>query len=138
MNKVAALDLGNEWTGTALSDLSKTFARPHKTTATQNLDEFLTLLLKAEPIDTIVLGHPRTMRGTASQQTLLVEKAFEELQQKFNTVQWVLWDERLSSKRAEQHKKKEHSKENKLALHSIAAAFILDSYLTFLRAQQEL
>jgi len=78
------------------------------------------------------------MRGTASEQTTIVEKRFQELQKQFNTIQWILWDERLSSKRAESHGKKNHSKETKLHLHSVAAAFILDSYLTFLHAQREL
>jgi len=45
----------------------------------------------------------------------------------------ILWDERLSSKRAASGTKKIMTKEEKVVSHSIAAAFILDSYLEYRR-----
>lgn len=136
MKKVLAFDLGNEWTGSALSDTTKTLARPYQTIKAIELHNFLATTLHKEPIDTIVVGHPRTLKGTASQQTLIVEKIFADLQEKFPTYTWLLWDERLSSKRAErlQSGKSKHKKDA-LKSHAHAAAFILDSYLTFLHAQ---
>ncbi len=35
--KILALDLGNSWTGVAISDALKIIARPYKTIATTNL-----------------------------------------------------------------------------------------------------
>ena len=106
------------------------FAQPYKTTPTENLEQFITTLLQEEKIDTIVVGYPKTMRGTKSEQTKKIETVKQELEQKFSSVTWVLWDERLSSKRAA-GLKKARTKEEKIHSHSVAAAFILESYLTF-------
>ena len=56
----------------------------------------------------------------------------KELEQKFPQVSWILWDERLSSKFAEQLKKTKTA-EQKHKSHSVAAAFILQSYLNHLQ-----
>lgn len=134
-SKIVALDLGEAWIGSALSDASRMFAKPYKTVTPKELIPFLNKLLEEEQIDTIVVGHPRTMKGTASEQTMLVEQQFEKLKGAFPALHWVLWDERLSSKRAAQQRT-ERTKEERQKGHSIAAAFILDSYLNFLSAQQ--
>ena len=55
----------------------------------------------------------------------------EKLKKQFFNVKWILWDERLSSKRSEQLKKTKTKKE-KIHSHSIAAAFILQNYLDHL------
>ena len=55
------------------------------------------------------------------------------LAEKFPEITWIMWDERLSSKRAQVAKvggKKKKTSEDKLKEHAIAAAFILDLYLT--------
>ncbi len=128
--KLIALDIGDVWTGTALSDAMGMFARPHQTVASKQLSTFLQTLFAHEPIQKIVIGHPRTMKGTASDQTKKVETAKEKLEKEFPDKLFILWDERLSSKRAEALKKA-HTKEDKIKSHSIAAAFILESYLQF-------
>ncbi len=129
--KVMALDLGNAWVGTALTDALQFFAKPYKTVAAQDLESFLTTTLSQEKISIIVVGYPKTMQGTESDQTRLVVATKENLEALFPQVQWVLWDERLSSKHARQLKNPKN-KEEKLAQHSIAAAIILESYLPFL------
>ncbi|MFZ5953695.1 MAG: Holliday junction resolvase RuvX [Candidatus Dependentiae bacterium] len=129
--KILALDIGDAWTGSALSDLSGMFARPYRTVPSDQLKTFLTEIFSAESISKIVVGYPRTMRGTASEQTKKIESIKQELEKEYSDKQWILWDERLSSKRAAQQSKKMLSKEEKIKSHSIAAAFILESYLTF-------
>lgn len=127
--KIAALDIGDAWTGIALSDALGMFARPLTTIKADEIEEYLrNTLLKQEPVGTIVVGHPKTMRGTISDQTRKIENSFADLQQKFPTVTWILWDERLSSKRA-LPKKKPKDKRDKVKIHARAAAFILSSYL---------
>lgn len=134
--KILALDIGDVWTGTALSDASGIFARPYQTAETKKLTQFLEELFAKESIEQIVIGHPRTMKGTSSDQTKKVEKAKEELEKQFANKKFILWDERLSSKRAESLKKA-RTKEEKIKSHSIAAAFILESYLQFSRPPSE-
>jgi len=130
--KILALDIGDRWTGSAISDPLGLLARPHKTVKTTELISFLEEIIAKEQIGTVIVGHPKTLKGTISQQTEKTEKITKELEQKFTTVTWKLWDERLTSKMAAR-KKKQKTKEDKLQSHSIAAAFILDSYLSYLQ-----
>jgi putative Holliday junction resolvase len=134
--KIFALDVGDVWTGTAISDALGMFARPYKTVGTEKIEDFLRQTLDQESITTIVVGYPKTMRGTESEQTYKIVSFKEDLQARFPDVEWVLWDERLSSKRAEQIKKC-ITKEDKLLSHSVAAAFILESYLEFKHFHQD-
>lgn len=129
--KILGLDIGDAWTGTALSDALGITARPHKTAATNKLDTFLAELFKQENIATVIVGYPKTMRGTESDQTKKVIAAKERLEKKFPEKTWILWDERLSSKRAGDLKQS-RSKDEKIQSHSLAAAFILSSYLDHL------
>jgi len=130
--KTLALDIGDVWTGTALSNALGMFAKPYQTTETKKLTSFLRDLLAKESIEKIVIGHPRTMKGTSSDQTKKVEEAKRVLEKEFPDKTFILWDERLSSKRADALKRA-RTKEEKIKSHSIAAAFILESYLEFAR-----
>jgi len=133
MGKILALDVGDVWTGLALSDVLGLVARPYKTVKTNELEKYIRIILDEEPIETIVVGYPRTLRGTISKQTQKTQQVKEYLEQKFRAIPWVLWDERLTSKRAQMLKKKFTIKDKKHKSHSIAAAFILDSYLEYRR-----
>lgn len=129
--KFLALDLGDQWVGSALSDALGLLAKPYKTIKAHELETFLTTIFTQESIATIVLGYPKTMKGTESEQTKKTVAIKEHLEKKFPTKQFILWDERLTSKRAGSLKKTA-SKEEKIKSHSIAAAFILESYLSHL------
>ena len=126
--KILALDLGDRWIGTAMSDALQMLATPYKTIAAGELDAFLQATIAQYRISTVVLGLPQTLRGTDSDQTKKVQALKEELEQKFTTVSWVFWDERLTSKQASQMKRPAN-KADKLESHSIAAALILRGYL---------
>jgi len=130
MKKIIALDLGDQWVGIALSDILQMLAKPYMTVRADELVTTLTTLFKKESLETVVIGYPKTMKGTHSKQTEKVIEIKNNLEKLFPEMHFVLWDERLSSKRAEhlQHKK---TKEAALQSHARAAAFILDSYLTF-------
>jgi len=129
--KVLALDLGDVWTGTALSDPLKIIARPFKTIKTSNLLSGLQEILNSQQVDTIVIGYPKTMRGTESEQTKKVLAQKEEIAKSFPDKKIILWDERLSSKAARDIQGKK-SKTDGINEHSIAAAVILQTYLQFL------
>ncbi len=130
--KILALDVGDVWTGTAISDPLGIIAKPYRTIATKDLIDGLKNIIEQERVGTIVIGWPKTMRGTSSEQTKKTEEVGAKLKLAYPAVQWILWDERLSSKRADSLKKFK-SKEEKIASHSIAAAFILSSYLESIR-----
>ena len=132
MSKLLALDLGDQWVGVAITDASQTFVRPLTTATATDLVAFLEKTLKTEQIQTVVVGYPKTMGGRESDQTLKILAQKEALEIKFPTLQFVLWDERLSSQRASMIGSRK-TKEDKLKSHALAAAFILDSYVTFLK-----
>lgn len=133
--KIVAFDIGDVWTGVAISDALGMLARPLQTVATKELFIFLKDLLVKESITKIIIGHPRTMKSTISEQTKKVEEIKVKLEQTFPKVLFLFWDERLSSKRADSLKHAK-TKEDKIKSHSIAAAFILESYLQFVSLTQ--
>jgi putative Holliday junction resolvase len=133
--KILALDVGDKWTGIAISDSLGMFARPYKTVSTDILRQELTNLISAEQIQTIVVGLPKTLRGTESEQTIKITTYVEPLKTEFASVSWIFWDERLTSKQAASIKKIK-DKEDKLHSHAIAAALILGSYLDYLEFQK--
>ena len=134
--KIIALDIGDVWTGSAISDALGFFARPYQTVESAKLEQFLTTLLSKEHISTVVVGHPTTMRGTKSEQTKKIEATTQELKATFPNVTWVLWDERLTSKHADTLKRPK-TKEEKIQAHSVAAAYILSSYLDYLQFHKQ-
>ena len=122
-----ALDLGDRWIGTALSDSSCLIARPYKTVERKELISFLQTIFKEEQVFEIVIGNPKTLRGNNSEQTEKILQDKIALEEQFPTIQWTLWDERLTSKHAQNMR----IAKDKTMIHSIAAALILDSYLSY-------
>ena len=135
--KILGLDIGDRWTGTAISDPLGMFARPYKTVETTQLSDFLHTTINKESLNTIVVGYPKTLKGTESEQTKKIIQTVEKLKETFPNVEWKLWDERLTSKQAEKIKKA-RTKEEKKESHSIAAALILGSYLDHLAFKKTL
>ena len=133
--KTLGLDIGDVWVGSALSDTAGISCKPYRTIKLQELETFLDDVLHCEPVSAIVVGHPITVGGgTASKQTKRIEEIFATLQKKYSSVndrsiEWALWDERFSTKRAiSTMRGKKGAKERE---HSIAAAFVLQSYLDY-------
>lgn len=135
--KRLALDIGDVWTGVAISDELGMFARPYKTVKATELISFLRQLLQDEPIGTIVIGYPQTIGGQESEQTRKTLRIKQTLEKEFPGYNFALWDERYTSQQA-QELKKVRSKEDKLKIHAIAAAFILDTYLAHERAKSKI
>lgn len=130
-SQILGLDLGDQWIGIACSDKSGSFAFPLTTVTRADLVTALTHILHEKPdVKKVVVGLPITMQGNKSQQTLQVEVMTEALKQQFPHLEWIFWDERLSSKRA-MGKSTLKDKTEKLRQHAKAAAHILDLYLTF-------
>ena len=134
--KILALDLGDKWIGSAISDSLRIISKPYKTIKIEELTSFIEDTLNKENIKTVVIGYPKTLKGQESEQTKKVILIKDNLAKQYPTIEWVLWDERLSSKRAQSILGRGHlSKEDKVKEHSIAAAFILQSYLDYLAIQ---
>ena len=134
--KILALDIGDRWTGVAISDPLGILPRPYDTCKTADLYTFLEKVIPKEYISTIVVGLPTTMRGTESDQTKKVIAMTQELKAHFSTIEWTMWDERLTSKQAAGIKSTK-TKEDKLRSHAIAAAIFLSTYLEYKRFHEK-
>ncbi len=132
--KILALDIGDKWIGSAISDPLGITARPYTTVDTENLVQFLTETIEQEQINTIVLGYPKTLKGKESEQTRKTKAVGDNLKKLFPQINWEWWDERLTSKQAERLIRPK-SKQDKLASHSVAAALLLMGYLEYLSLQ---
>lgn len=139
MARILGLDIGDKWTGTAVCDPSGIICRPLQTVKTEELEGFLTDFLQNNAISEIVCGIPLTCMGTEGEQvkkTKLIIESLKNLVTKmnFDSIKFIEWDERRSSKMASSSLNKSKKKPNpddKLKIHSVAAAFILQSYTDF-------
>ena len=150
--RILALDLGDKWVGSALADPLGITCKPYKTVTIDKVIAFLVETVSFEDVATIVIGLPRTSSGTESEQTTKVRAQAASIKTVLEkrigkSLDWVLWDERLSSKRAQtqtgsgfmkqtkgssaydNQSLRSASKEQKLKEHSVAACFILQTYL---------
>ena len=130
--KFLALDIGDRWTGVAISDPLGILPRPYDTFKTSELYSALEKTIEKERISTIVVGLPTTLRGTESDQTKKIIAMADDLKNHFPHIEWKMWDERLTSKQAAQMKSTK-TKEDKLKSHAIAAAIFLSTYLEYKR-----
>ena len=133
------LDVGQRRIGVAISDASRTLARPVGVIKTAALDaaaveqvvsELTRLGAEDDEIGMVVVGLPRRLDGTPNDMTAPVEQFATQLQLK-TTLPVVLQDERLTSREAESRlaEREKDWKARKQKLDAAAAAVILQDYL---------
>jgi putative Holliday junction resolvase len=137
--RVLGIDYGAKRIGLALSDASGTLAspwrlieRPRSETETLRLivNEIERLAGADDGLAAIVVGWPRRLDGTPTDQTAQVEAFKRALEQRV-TVPVVLQDERLSSREAESRLavRERDWRRRKSKLDAAAAAIVLQDYL---------
>lgn len=142
--KIVGIDLGDQWVGIALSDALGITCNPYTTATPKTMVEELVKLLQKERVESIVIGLPTTMQGAESAQTAKVREQSTFLENALKgkvpfVPSFILWDERLSSKRANtQGSKGVLTKEQKIKEHARAAAFILQTYLDYKAFQKSM
>ena len=141
--RILALDVGRRRVGLALSDTSATLARPYKTLTVSDADavervveEVRRLISDEDGLAAVVVGLPKHLDGSPSEQTKLVEQFIETLRQHV-AVPLTTQDERLSSREAECRLaiRARDWKKRKALLDAAAAAVILQDYLDRGRAR---
>ena len=132
MSKIMALDLGDAWIGIAVTDITGMFARPVTTVATKDINSVLAKLVSDEKIKTVIVGYPRTMKGGESDQTRKIIAQKERLAQTFPEQEFILWDERLSSQRAQAlAPKRNHPRKNLKSMHELQPLFLIHILLFY-------
>ena len=133
MGRIVGLDLGARWIGVASTDETGTvvFPRePWEIRDTEDVIRNLEDLLKAEQIDTIVIGVPEGMRGSETQQTTTIKEMVDAISAAL-PVPVATYDERLTSKLADTLL--QSAPKSKKMSHSVAAQQMLEDYLTHKR-----
>ena len=131
--KAMGIDYGEARIGVALSDLLKMLASPYTTYHTKDSEQdiqFFLDLIKAEKVDTLVVGLPYNMQG---EEQAIAHKAREFGQNLANLsgCKLVLLDERMTSVVAEDILRQKYRdwRERKQHLDEVAAMVILQDYL---------
>ncbi len=142
MGRVLALDVGEKRVGVALSDPSRTLARPLRTLSQHpRPDHFAALasLLREYSVDLIVVGLPLSLDGTHGPQARRVAGYTEALLDRVS-VPVVTWDERYSTavarelmrtalKPGKRRSRRRNAVSARHSLDAVAASVILRSYL---------
>lgn len=130
-SRVAALDLGEVRVGVALSDPTCSLASPLEVVASGEIDARLRRLVDEEGVREIVAGVPRTMSGERGFQAERALAEIRRLRQAFHEVEFVEWDERLTTRIASPAPsgKKKSKKGSKEPVDHLAAARMLQEYL---------
>lgn len=134
MRRIIGLDLGSKTVGIAKSDLMQMVAGAHTTVNFQNNDYQQALHLvveQLEPFDVeaIVLGMPKHMNGDIGDRGNISNDFKAKLEEAGYKV--ILWDERLSTKTANQALIMQNvsRKKRKSVIDQVAAVVILQGYL---------
>ncbi len=133
MTRILGIDYGERRVGLAVSDPTHVIAQPLTTIIREGSEAWwdqLAVIIVEQEVEAIVVGYPRTMKGTSSRQTEAVERFITRLQER-ESLPIYRYDERLTSvaaRRALQQQgiKTGHRKE---AVDRTAAALILQDYL---------
>ena len=141
--RVLAVDVGGRRIGLAISDVSRTLARPLLTltvrNATDGVDQVATEIARLQSEDdglsTVVVGLPVRLDGSPNDQTPRVA-AFVEALKARTGVPIFTADERLTSHEADRllAERTRDWRQRKARLDAVAAAVILQDYLEAHRA----
>lgn len=142
--RIMGLDFGAKTVGVAVSDPLLVTAQSIETITRKSENKLRQTLARIEEligeyqVDKIVLGLPKNMNGTEGER---VEKTkeFQDMLFRRTGIPVELWDERLTTVAAERIMmesgiRREHRKEY---VDAIAASFILQGYLEYLKKDQE-
>ncbi len=136
--RAVGIDVGARRIGLAISDLTRTLARPLMTIEVSSADEGVArvaaevarLAGEEDGVSTVVIGLPVRLDGSAGEQTARVREFITKLAPRI-AAPIVTADERLTSVEAEQRiaRRSKDWRERKKTLDAAAAAVILQDYL---------
>ena len=133
--KIMAIDYGDAHTGVAVSDRTGMlcgFSAVVNARRPEAVVEQLCALVKEHEVTELVLGHPINMDGTRGPRAEKAE-AFAETLRDATGLRGTLWDERRTAVDAHNilAKNGKRAKERKKTVDAVAAALLLEGYLTY-------
>ena len=137
--RIMAIDYGDAHTGAAVSDLTGLLAGYTQVIHSRRREEILAGLgriIQEYGVTELVLGYPKNMDGTLGPRAEKAEAFARDLKEAFG-LPVRLWDERRTTIDAHQILAfaGQNAKKRKKTVDAVAAALILEGYLTFRRSQ---
>ena len=137
--RVMAIDYGDAHTGVAISDQTGLLAGYTSTLHTRKQEavvEGIGKLIAEYGVTELVLGYPKNMDGTLGPRAEKAEAFAKVLEDAFR-LPVTLWDERRTTIDAHNilAASGKNAKKRKQTVDAVAAALILEGYLTFLRSR---
>ena len=133
MGRILAIDYGSKRTGIAVTDPLKIIASPLETVATHELINYLSVYLSNEEVELLVIGKPTLKDGSDSKIEPLIVGFIRKIKQLFPYLQIERYDERFSSKRAEEvirkTVKKKKDRQDKSLIDQVSACIILQDFM---------
>ena len=133
MSRILAIDYGKKRTGIAVTDILQMIANGLTTVATTELMDFVLKYVEKEPVERIIVGHPKQMNNEDSENMKRIIPFVNQLKKKLPNIPLELVDERFTSVLAHQAMLdgglKKKARQNKALVDEISATIILQSYL---------
>lgn len=139
--RILALDVGEKRIGVALSDELGITAQGQPTIQVKSADDAIThvkSLLSKYNISRIIIGFPKNMNGTLGPKSEEISR-FADILQAQTDITITLWDERLTTRMAEQSMLEGDLSraKRKRRIDMISAQLILQSYLDSVQNKNE-
>jgi putative Holliday junction resolvase len=133
MSRILAIDYGKKRTGIAVTDILQMIANGLTTVATTELMDFVLKYVEKEPVERVIVGHPKQMNNEDSENMKRIIPFVNQLKKKLPNIPVELVDERFTSVLAHQAMLdgglKKKARQNKALVDEISATIILQSYL---------
>lgn len=139
MARLLAIDYGKKRTGLAVSDELQLIANGLTTVATAELVDFLLDYVKREPVERIIVGMPKQMDNTPSENMGRISPFVSRLRKLLPDIPVEYHDERFTSVLAHQAILAsgigKMARRNKELVDEVSATIILQSYMESRRMQ---
>ena len=133
MGRILAIDYGTKRTGIAVTDTLQIIANGLTTVSSHSLMEFLKNYLKTESVERIVIGLPKKLDNTPSENMRNIIPFVNRLKKELPGIPVDMYDERFTSAIAHQAMimggAKKSTRRDKAIVDEISATIILNDYL---------
>ena len=133
MSRILAIDYGKKRTGIAVTDVLQIIANGLTTVPTTELMDFIRKYVEKEPVERIIVGHPKQMNNEDSENMKRIVPFVNQLKKALPQIPVEMYDERFTSVLAHQAMidggLKKKARQNKALVDEISATIILQSYM---------
>lgn len=133
MSRILAIDYGRKRVGLAVSDPGKLIATGLQTVRACEVLDFLAAYVEREKVELFVVGHPKQMDNSDSENMVYIRPFLGTLKKRFPEIPVVLYDERFTSVLAHraliEGGAKRKTRQDKGLIDTMSAVIILTSYM---------